>query len=308
MNKKGIDNLVLQEVERKDRSFDLHDKFGSWKKLSDAYGYKNFKPDTGIDGEESAILQKQGPVNSNNGIQILNFDEERKKGVLNVSEENLERFTEKLADDEKLNDHTKRSAIGNDALINDKSDQEDQRNLALPVNSIDHAMTTTKLQFTPLRYRKYGEDWLMTKDELGFLRAWCIQRDYRLNWRRILAPCKQSTAWNRSKPFWAPRNITSAVASFVFDVDLRPSGQYSRFYIQSVSQDGTKKKSGGDTWRIHIQGASNVPVTVMDHENGIYEVLFLILEPGKYSADIILDYTMCDGMKDPPVDWFKKGK
>lgn len=308
MNKKGINNFVFKEVERKDRSFDQYSKLGSWKKLSDAYGYKNFKADGEVNGEESTILQEEGLVNGNDRIQIASLDEESKKAVLNISEESLDRFSEKLTDDEKSNGYTKRSAIGDDALIVDKRDQEDKSNLALPVNGIDHAMTTAKLQFTPLRYRKYGDDWLMTKDELGFLRAWCIQRDYRLNWQRILAPCKYSTAWNRSKPYWTPNNITNAVASFVFDVDLRQSGQYSRFYIQAVSQDGTKKKTGGDTWRIHIQGASNVPVTVMDHENGIYEVLFLILEPGKYSADIILDYTMCDGMKDPPIDWFKKGK
>ena len=31
------------------------------------------------------------------------------------------------------------------------------------------------------------------------------------------------------------------------------------------------------------------------------------MEAGLYQIEISLDYTLCDGFKDPPVDWYKKG-
>ena len=46
---------------------------------------------------------------------------------------------------------------------------------------------------------------------------------------------------------------------------------------------------------------------VFDLQNGSYEVLFLIQEPGVYSVEIYLDHTLCDGFRDPPSDWFQAG-
>ena len=148
----------------------------------------------------------------------------------------------------------------------------------------------------------------MTLDELSFLRSWCIQRDYRVNWKRVLGPCRNSTEWSARKPYWTTSTVTKADLSYVFDTEVKPVGQFSKFFIQSVSQDGTKKTYGGDSWRVHITGASSIPVTIVDHNDGKYEVLFLVLESGQYSASIVLDYTLCDGFKDPPKDWFIKGE
>ena len=46
---------------------------------------------------------------------------------------------------------------------------------------------------------------------------------------------------------------------------------------------------------------------VVDHDDGTYEVVFLALKPGNYSAQVFLDYTLCDGLRDPPGDWYIKG-
>ena len=43
------------------------------------------------------------------------------------------------------------------------------------------------------------------------------------------------------------------------------------------------------------------------NNNGTYEALFLITEPGVYQVIIYLDYSLCDAFKDPPHDWFVKG-
>lgn len=46
---------------------------------------------------------------------------------------------------------------------------------------------------------------------------------------------------------------------------------------------------------------------VTDHNDGTYEVMFLAVEPGHYSAQVFLDFTLCDGFRDPPEDWYIKG-
>ena len=45
-----------------------------------------------------------------------------------------------------------------------------------------------------------------------------------------------------------------------------------------------------------------------DLNNGLYEVSFLPLKPGVYAARVWLDYTLCDGLRDPPAGWFINGK
>ena len=85
-------------------------------------------------------------------------------------------------------------------------------------------------------------------------------------------------------------------------------GEYSRFSIQSQTKDGRPKTQGGDSWRVLIRGPSSISPTVVDHDNGTYEVLFLAMEAGVYAVNVTLDFTLCDGFKDPPVDWFIIGE
>ena len=75
-----------------------------------------------------------------------------------------------------------------------------------------------------------------------------------------------------------------------------------------MASDGNLKRTGGDSWRVHIrQGPASLSPVVTDNDDGTYEVMFLVLEPGNYSAQVFLDYTLCDGFRDPPEDWFIKG-
>lgn len=101
---------------------------------------------------------------------------------------------------------------------------------------------------------------------------------------------------------------TSPEDSEIFGVQIRPAGEYSRFFVQSRTRGAERKTFGGDSWRVYLEGPANLAGTVFDHNNGVYEVLFLIMEPGVYKINIILDYTLCDGLIDPPMDWFKNGK
>ena len=100
---------------------------------------------------------------------------------------------------------------------------------------------------------------------------------------------------------------TSPEHSEIFDLQIRPAGEYSRFFVQSRTHTAQRKTLGGDSWRVYIEGPSHLAGTVFDHNNGVYEVLFLIMEPGIYQLLIYLDYSLCDGFRDPPRDWFIKG-
>ena len=85
-------------------------------------------------------------------------------------------------------------------------------------------------------------------------------------------------------------------------------GHFSRFFIQSVTKEGIHKNFGGDAWRVYIrEGPASLAPQVLDHDDGVYEVVFLVMEPGNYSAQITLDFTLCDGLRDPPEDWIIKG-
>ena len=85
-------------------------------------------------------------------------------------------------------------------------------------------------------------------------------------------------------------------------------GHLSRFFLQSVTGDGVIKNFGGDAWRVYIsQGPASLAPQVWDLDNGQYEVVFLAMEPGNYSAQIMLDFTLCDGSRESPIYWFIKG-
>lgn len=91
------------------------------------------------------------------------------------------------------------------------------------------------------------------------------------------------------------------------NLDIKPAGYYSKAIIQTVTSTRHRKTIGGDFYRVYIRGPTSVTATVIDRHDGSYEAIFLVMVPGFYSLTAILDYTMCRGIKDPPMDWFKQG-
>ena len=142
-----------------------------------------------------------------------------------------------------------------------------------------------------------------------FKQDWCRMQRARLEWREVLGPCFNSTEWEEpSNAGQGINQITDPGKSFISRWDIRQTGDFSRFVIQTMTPNNDVKTIGGDSWRIHLHGTSSLAPTVLDHDNGTYEVLFLIIEGGDYEAKIFLDYSLCRGFKDPPPFWFKKGK
>lgn len=139
-----------------------------------------------------------------------------------------------------------------------------------------------------------------------FKREWCRQRRARCEWERILEPCKgKSEEWGHEE--WDDTEQTDPNLSFIPLMKLYPAWHYSRFLIQSVTTKNRTKSFGGDAWRVNIRGTASVAASVYDLNNGMYEVVFLIVEPGIYLVKIYLDYSLCHGLKNPPPDWFRKG-
>ena len=140
-----------------------------------------------------------------------------------------------------------------------------------------------------------------------FRHDWYRQRRARFDWENMMKPCSDNMAWGLVKNHWGKLNRTSARESEIVHLDIRPAGEFSKIFIQSKTADHRTKRIGGDSWRVRVNGPSAVSATVFDHENGTYEALFLLTEPGVYKVMIVLDYSLCDGLKDPPRDWFIKG-
>ena len=140
-----------------------------------------------------------------------------------------------------------------------------------------------------------------------FGKDWCRVRRVATDWELLRKPCEGNTKFGINLPGWGLENRTDPTQSFITVMDIKPAGEFSRFSIQSQTSNGQPKTVGGDDWRVFIWGPTALAPTVIDHENGTYEVLFFILEPGTYHASIVLDYSLCDGMKNPPDYWFMLG-
>ena len=139
----------------------------------------------------------------------------------------------------------------------------------------------------------------------NFQENWCRIRRARVDLDSILRPCFYNISWNGDS---RKRELqTDAAKSLISFFDIRPAGQFSRFSIQTKTRKGKLKLIGGDSWRVLLRGPATVSPTAFDHGNGTYEFLFLVMDPGVYKLDITLDYSLCDGYRDPPKNWFVVG-
>ena len=152
--------------------------------------------------------------------------------------------------------------------------------------------------------RRQAKRSLISRRLQDFRHEWLRQRRARVDWKNIIKPCIDNMAWGLVKEHWGKSNRSNATTSDIIFKDIRPAGEFSRIFIQSKTSDNRTKLIGGDTWRVYVRGPTSIAATVFDHNNGTYEVLFLITEPGVYQLTIYLDFSLCDGFKDPPRDWF----
>ena len=162
-----------------------------------------------------------------------------------------------------------------------------------------------KFSLTHLQRRRSTEQ-IFDDLQKTFYKYWMLQRQRRFNYTAIMLPCQHDMEWRPYYPYRNASMLTSAKTSRT-RLEVKPAGQFSRLIIQSYNSMNTLKHIGGDSWRIFLRGKFSVPVTLVDHMNGTYEAFFLITIPGNYHLELFLEYTLCDGYKDPPPEWFLRG-
>ena len=140
-----------------------------------------------------------------------------------------------------------------------------------------------------------------------FEKNWCRQRTLRTDWRTYTHSCPSYTRhW--AFDVWSDDFKTHPNLSYISGAEINPAGHFSKIYIQSVTVLNRTKTFGGDAWRMRVNGPADLVASVHDMENGTYQAMFLPMEPGTYSLKIVLDFTLCHGLKNPPPDWFSRGE
>ena len=160
--------------------------------------------------------------------------------------------------------------------------------------------------FTVAKIKISNIVWPWLQDDLHY--HWLRMHRARADWRALLKPCSDQMAWGALKPGWGKINRSSARTSYISYMDIQPSGQFSRIFIQTRTASGRNKIIGGDFWRVLFTGPASVSATVFDHQNGTYEAMALLVDPGNYTIRAYLEYSLCDGVRDPPKNWFRKGE
>ncbi|XP_012555003.1 uncharacterized protein LOC101234683 isoform X1 [Hydra vulgaris] len=132
----------------------------------------------------------------------------------------------------------------------------------------------------------------------------CQERKHRMDWLSMLEPCKSKMDFGMHIYSYLKTEVNY---SYISDLHLRNTGDYSSFRIKTYDTTRKPKTIGGDTWRVFIRGPVYIEPYVYDLNNGEYEVLFFTLDAGMYQIEVILEGSLCSSYVNPPYDWFKKG-
>ena len=135
------------------------------------------------------------------------------------------------------------------------------------------------------------------------------------NWKSVLEPCKLNISWvDRDQRAKLNGMETSAQRTSVIVENINFVNSYSRIIIQTYTDGGIKKSVGGDSWRAILRGQTTLSgettrqmAYVIDRMDGTYEITFLINKAGTYHLELLLQYSMCNGLRDPPNGWFEMG-
>ena len=106
---------------------------------------------------------------------------------------------------------------------------------------------------------------------------------------------------------YCPRKETD-FKNTVFNISLNPPGLKSYVFIHSVNYCNRVKRIGGDFWWVKVMGPVSFNVPLIDNNNGAYSREFWLPMEGNYTMSVMLEFSNFNGLKDPPKDWFKKGK
>jgi len=129
---------------------------------------------------------------------------------------------------------------------------------------------------------------------------------------QLLRPCKQFLGWDKRQKKgnnWLLRTHTkNSLVTVSIYKSVLTNLHVGKVYIETFDRRGSKKKQGGDSWRSIITGREQqVSVQLNDLSDGSYQGWFLLLYPGQFALEIVLENSLCEGITDPPLDWFQRG-
>ena len=136
---------------------------------------------------------------------------------------------------------------------------------------------------------------------------WCEVEHAQTDWQRVRAPCSGLIEWGSEKAGWGSDQRTDIDMCYISLWDIKPAGEFSKFHLSTQTSEGIPKTIGGDSWRVRVSGPEVATAHVEDLQNGTYQVMFLVTVPGQYLVKAMLEFSICEGLVEPPVDWFIKG-
>ncbi|XP_057302703.1 uncharacterized protein LOC130636872 [Hydractinia symbiolongicarpus] len=124
------------------------------------------------------------------------------------------------------------------------------------------------------------------------------------NYKAIQKPCLGNMLWKeRKQNKQYPRTDFDNTQVFLTSDDLRGSVTINIL----TYANGERKHVGGDFWWMEIHGNNSMYSYIRDNADGTYEARFQLPEPGRYEIDLTLEFSQCDGLRDPPEWWFRNG-
>jgi hypothetical protein len=60
--------------------------------------------------------------------------------------------------------------------------------------------------------------------------------------------------------------------------------------------------------KVIFSGPANVSATVFDHDNGSYEAIALLVDPGYYTVIATIERSLCEGYREPKPSFYPSCK
>ena len=123
-------------------------------------------------------------------------------------------------------------------------------------------------------------------------------------WKQLLTSCEEKMFFQKH---FNMSNITSAEESEI--VLVRPINKTS-LYLKLYSRNKRKeyKTVGGDFWKITVYNKYiSFVVDMIDNNDGSYEAVIKSDRDGEYNIKLVLFFSDCEGLMDPPSNYFKIG-
>ena len=131
------------------------------------------------------------------------------------------------------------------------------------------------------------------------------EETYLKPWKQLLASCDEKMFFQKH---FNMSNITSTEES---EPELLRSVNKTSLHLKLYSKNKRKeyKTVGGDFWKVTVYNKYvSFVVDMIDNNDGSYEAVIKSDREGEYNIKLVLFFSDCEGLMDPPSNYFKIGK